>query len=107
MMRGIMNGSVVGFGMLTLGREGKRVPKSLVRVVLVWVVLLPMVGMSPLALMSPLAAQQDSIPGVTLGLLYEAEFQPALAVQPFSGRLGGELLASRVEAAEPSARATG
>ena len=50
MMRGIMNGSVVGSGMLTLGREGKRVPKSLVRVVLVWVVLLPMVGMSPLAL---------------------------------------------------------
>ena len=50
------------------------------------------------ALMNPLAAQQDSIPGVTLGLLYEAEFQPALAVQPFSGRLGGELVAPRVEA---------
>ena len=47
---------------------------------------------------SPLAAQIDSIPGVTLGLLYEAEFQPALAVQPFSGRLGGESLAGRVEA---------
>jgi TolB protein len=48
--------------------------------------------------MSPLAAQQDSIPGVTLGLLYEAEFQPALAVQPFLGRLGGESVASRIEA---------
>ena len=47
---------------------------------------------------SPLTAQIDSIPGVTLGLLYEAEFQPALAVQPFSGRLGGETLAPRVEA---------
>ena len=45
-----------------------------------------------------LTAQQDSIPGVTLGLLYEAEFQPALAVQPFSGRLGGESWATRVEA---------
>ena len=52
----------------------------------------------PAALMSPVAAQQDSIPGVTLGLLYESEFQPALAVQPFSGRLGGELAALRVEA---------
>ena len=51
----------------------------------------------PVALISPLAAQQDSIPGVTLGLLYEAEFQPALAVQPFSGRLGGEMAAARVE----------
>jgi TolB protein len=47
--------------------------------------------------MSPLAAQQDSIPGVTLGLLYESEFQPALAVQPFVGRLGGEMAAPRVE----------
>jgi TolB protein len=52
----------------------------------------------PAALMSPLAAQQDSIPGVTLGLLYESEFQPALAVQPFTGRIGGEAVASRVEA---------
>ena len=51
----------------------------------------------PAALTSPLAAQRDSIPGVTLGLLYESEFQPALAVQPFSGRLGGELAALRVE----------
>ena len=47
---------------------------------------------------APLAAQQlDSIPGVTLGLLYEAEFQPAFAIQPFSGRLGGEATASEVQ----------
>ena len=52
----------------------------------------------PLLWMSPLMAQVDSIPGVTLGLLYESEFQPALAVQPFTGRLGGESAASRVEA---------
>jgi len=51
----------------------------------------------PAASMSPLVAQQDSIPGVTLGLLYESEFQPALAVQPFSGRLGGEFAALQVE----------
>jgi len=43
------------------------------------------------------AQQLDSIPGVTLGLLYEAEFQPALAIQPFSGRLGGEAIASEVQ----------
>ncbi len=49
---------------------------------------------------TPTSAQQveDSIPGVTLGLLYETGYQPALAVQPFTGRLGGEALASRVEA---------
>ena len=47
---------------------------------------------------APAAAQQlDSIPGVTLGLLYEAEFQPALAILPFSGRLGGEATASEVQ----------
>ena len=47
----------------------------------------------------PAAAQgPDSIPGVTLGLLYERGYQPAFAVQPFSGRLGGEASAPRVEA---------
>ena len=59
-------------------QEGVRVLKSIARVV--WV---PVALLAPVALLSPLAAQ-DSIPGVTLGLLYEAEFQPALAVQPFS-----------------------
>ena len=52
----------------------------------------------PMLWAGSLTAQQDSIPGVTLGLLYEAEFQPALAVQPFSGRLGGESWAAQVEA---------
>ena len=66
--------------------EGMHVVRTLA-----WAALVPVV------LMSPLAAQQDSIPGVTLGLLYEAEFQPALAVQPFLGRLGGELVAAQVE----------
>ena len=40
----------------------------------------------------------DSIPGVTLGLLYETAYQPALAIQPFTGRLGGEASASHVGA---------
>jgi len=40
----------------------------------------------------------DSIPGVTLGLLYESSYLPALAIQPFTGRLGGEADAPRVEA---------
>ena len=73
--------------MLKIGRKSMCMLRSLLGAALV-----------PMLWMSPLAAQQDSIPGVTLGLLYEAEFQPALAVQPFSGRLGGESLASRIEA---------
>jgi len=65
---------------------------------LAWAALVPITLLVPVTSMSPLAAQLDSIPGVTLGLLYESEFQPALAVQPFVGRLGGQLVASRVEA---------
>ncbi|MFQ5537034.1 MAG: hypothetical protein ACE5GJ_06235 [Gemmatimonadota bacterium] len=46
-----------------------------------------------------LAAQErDSIPGVTLGLIYETAYQPALAVKPFTGRFGGAGLAPSVEA---------
>ena len=52
-----------------------------------------------LLLASPGAAQQrDSIPGVSLGLVYENQPQPALAIQPFTGRFGGAGLASQVEA---------
>ena len=62
---------------------------------LVLEVVLGLLGLSA----APAAAQvQDSIPGVTLGLLYETGYQPALAIQPFSGRLGGETAASQVEA---------
>jgi len=47
----------------------------------------------------PAAAQErDSIPGVSLGLVYENQPQPALAVQPFTGRFGGAGLAADVEA---------
>lgn len=44
------------------------------------------------------AQQRDSIPGVTLGLTYETAQQPALAIQPFTGRFGGAGLAPQVEA---------
>jgi TolB protein len=42
--------------------------------------------------------ERDSIPGVTLGLVYETAYTPALAVKPFSGRFGGAGIAPQVEA---------
>jgi TolB protein len=48
---------------------------------------------------SPSAAQErDSIPGVTLGLVYETSYTPALAIPPFAGRFGGEASSAQVEA---------
>ena len=41
---------------------------------------------------------RDSIPGVTLGLVYETTYTPALAVRPFTARYGGESAADQVEA---------
>jgi TolB protein len=47
----------------------------------------------------PVGAQErDSIPGVTLGLIYETAYQPALALKPFTGRFGGAGIAGQVEA---------
>lgn len=47
----------------------------------------------------PLRAQErDSIPGVSLGLVYEANYTPALAIRPFSGRFGADEGVDRVEA---------
>ncbi|GMR13291.1 MAG: hypothetical protein BMS9Abin29_1496 [Gemmatimonadota bacterium] len=43
-------------------------------------------------------AQEEEFPGVTLGLLYETAYQPALALKPFAGRLGGEGPVAQVEA---------
>ncbi|RMH18301.1 MAG: hypothetical protein D6701_06560 [Gemmatimonadetes bacterium] len=42
--------------------------------------------------------ERDSIPGVTLGLVYETESRPALAVMPFQAEPGLEDLAERVGA---------
>jgi TolB protein len=51
-----------------------------------------------LAAFLPAGAQErDSIPGVTLGLVYET-FTPALAVRPFLGRFGADDAAGEVEA---------
>jgi len=44
------------------------------------------------------AQERDSIPGVTLGLVYETAYQPALALKPFTGRFGGAAVATQVEA---------
>ncbi|MGY8798700.1 MAG: hypothetical protein ACKVG4_07950 [Longimicrobiales bacterium] len=44
------------------------------------------------------AQEEESIPGVSLGLVYENQPQPALAIQPFTGRFGGGGLAPEVEA---------
>ncbi len=44
------------------------------------------------------AQVRDSIPGVTLGLMYETAYSPALALKPFTSRFGGEGLAIQVEA---------
>ena len=40
----------------------------------------------------------DSFPGVRLGLVYEAGFEPALAVKPFTSRFGGGGAEVQVEA---------
>ena len=51
------------------------------------------------ALAGGLNAQgRDSIPGVTLGLVYETAYSPALALKPFSGRFGGGGIAPLAEA---------
>jgi TolB protein len=44
------------------------------------------------------AQARDSIPGVTLGLVYETAFAAGFAVKPFTGRFGGEGVAAQVEA---------
>jgi TolB protein len=44
------------------------------------------------------AQERDSIPGVTLGLVYETAYTPALAVRPFTGRFGAEGAAGGIEA---------
>lgn len=60
-------------------------------------------GLAAIALLAasslPVGAQErDSIPGVTLGLIYETAYQPALALKPFTGRFGGAGAAAQVEA---------
>ena len=47
--------------------------------------------------LGPLAAQ-DELPGVSLGLVYANTYLPALALQPFIGSFGGDMIAPQVEA---------
>lgn len=46
----------------------------------------------------PAQAQQDSLPGVRLGLVYQTTYFPPLAIKPFDGRFGGQAVAPQVEA---------
>ncbi len=53
----------------------------------------------PILLPTAVEGQQtEELPGVQLGLVYENAYVPVLAIQPFTGRFGGEGTASRVEA---------
>ena len=61
----------------------------------VWAVLAVLGAAAPI---DASAQDRDSIPGVSLGLVYENTPQPALAVQPFTGRFGGADLAEPVGA---------
>ena len=57
------------------------------------------VTLAALLLPQGVAAQdRDSIPGVTLGLVYETTYTPALGIRPFTGSLGAESAAAQVEA---------
>ena len=61
------------------------------------------VGPAVLAMLAALAwvpglgAQDPEFPGVQLGLTYEARTPPAIALQPFQGRMGGAEAAGRAE----------
>lgn len=41
---------------------------------------------------------EERFPGVSLGLLFEGRTQPTIAIQPFTGRMGGTSAAARAEA---------
>lgn len=55
-------------------------------------------GLGLLAAGDAAAQVRDSIPGVSLGLMYETTYRPVLALKPFTGRFGGEGLSPSVEA---------
>jgi TolB protein len=44
------------------------------------------------------AQEAETLPGVRLGLAYENAYVPSLAIQPFTGRFGGQAAAGQVEA---------
>jgi len=60
------------------------------------------VSIAVLAFLLPFGAQgqevRDTFPGVRLGLIYEAGFEPALAIKPFTSRFGGGGAEVQVEA---------
>ncbi len=50
------------------------------------------------ALLPARGSAQDTIPGVRLGLIYESNYQPALAIKPFTSRFGGRGVESQTQA---------
>ncbi|MBO21748.1 MAG: hypothetical protein CMM26_05140 [Rhodospirillaceae bacterium] len=55
-------------------------------------------GVITMAIGASAAAAQDELPGVSLGLVYANSYLPALAVQPFTGAFGGDMISPQVEA---------
>ena len=64
----------------------------------VWTRRVVAVAMGVMAIGASAAEGQDELPGVSLGLVYANSYLPALAVQPFTGAFGGDVLAPQVEA---------
>lgn len=59
---------------------------------------LALLVVSPLLSPLDLRAQEEQLPGVSLSLDYETAYTPALAIEPFSGRFGGQSVAGSAEA---------
>ncbi len=60
--------------------------------------LAPLLALAVLPPPSALQGQEvDRFPGVSLGLTYEARYSPPIAILPFTGRFGGQEVASQVE----------
>ena len=59
-----------------------------------------LLGLAVAIVQNPASGQEvrDTFPGVRLGLIYEAGFEPALAIKPFSSRFGGGGAEVQVEA---------
>ncbi len=55
-------------------------------------------GVLPMGIGASGVAAQDELPGVSLGLVYANSYLPALAVQPFTGAFGGDMISPQVEA---------
>ena len=69
-----------------------------IRIIETWSWLVVLAGVLATSVSTQPLAAQDELPGVSLGLVYANTYLPALAVQPFIGGFGGDMIASQVEA---------